>query len=145
VPRIDFYTIAADGAGDRLQLTCRLVQRAHGEGLRVFIATPDQSTAQAIDDLLWTFREDSFIPHGLVGDTDPELTPILIGSSPPSEMGAPTQVLINLRFDVPADLDRWERLLEPIDQDPEVRAAGRRRFAHYKTLGYPLNHHEVSG
>jgi DNA polymerase-3 subunit chi len=139
--RIDFYTLAEDSAGDRLLLACRLIQRAHAEGLRVFVAAPDDQTARALDRLLWTFRDDSFLPHGLAGETDADLTPVLIGIG--TAPGAPGQVLVNLGVEVPATLDHYERLLEPIDRDPEVRAAGRRRYAHYKGQGYPLRHHEV--
>jgi DNA polymerase-3 subunit chi len=141
VTRIDFYTLTADSPGDRLLLTCRLVQRAHGEGLRVYIETPDDQTARTLDQLLWTFREDSFLPHGLVSETDAELTPILIGRGP--RPGAFAQVLVNLGFEVPDALGGYDRLLEPIDRDPEVRAAGRRRYARYKALGYTPLHHEV--
>ena len=141
--RIDFYSLTEDSGGDRLLLTCRLAQRAHGEGLKVYIETADAPTARQLDRLLWTFRDDSFLPHGLVGETDPDLTPILIGIA--EEMGPQIagQVLINLGLGVPAALDRFERLLEPIDLDPQVRAAGRRRYAHYKGLGYPLEHRQI--
>jgi DNA polymerase-3 subunit chi len=140
---IDFYSLAEDSTGDRLLLTCRLAQRAYGAGLKVRIETADARTARQLDRLLWTFRDDSFLPHGLVGETDGELTPILIDVA--GEMGAQAggQVLINLGFEVPASLDRFERLLEPIDLDPQVRAAGRRRYAQYKGLGYPLEHREI--
>jgi DNA polymerase III subunit chi len=141
--RIDFYSLTEDSSGDRLLLTCRLAQRAHGEGLRVHIETADAPSARQLDRLLWTFRDDSFLPHGLVGETDPVLTPILIGVA--GEMGPEVegQVLINLGLAVPASFDHFERLLEPIDLDPQVRAAGRRRYAHYKGLGYPLEHREI--
>ena len=141
--RIDFYSLAEDSAGDRLLLTCRLAQRAHGKGLKVYIEAADAPTARQLDRLLWTFRDDSFLPHGLVGETDADLTPVLIGVA--DEMGSHTggQLLINLGLEVPATLDRFERLLEPIDLDPQVRAAGRRRYAHYKGLGYPLEHREI--
>jgi DNA polymerase III subunit chi len=143
VTRIDFYTLTEDSRGDRLLLTCRLVQRAHGEGLRIFVTSPNDQTARALDRLLWTFRDDSFLPHGLVGETDPDLTPVLIGRDTDPTRAPVSQVLINLGLDVPGFLDHYERLIEPIDQDPTVRAAGRRRFAHYKGLGYPLRHHAV--
>jgi DNA polymerase III subunit chi len=141
--RIDFYTLAEDSAGDRLLLTCRLVQRARDEGLRVFIEAPDDHTARTLDRLLWTFRDDSFLPHGLAGETDPELTPILIGRGPGSSQAETSGVLINLGLDAPGTLDGYERLIEPIDHDPAVRAAGRRRYALYKGLGYPLGHHAI--
>jgi len=141
--RIDFYTLAEDSPGDRLLLTCRLAQRAHDEGLRVFIETPDDQTARALDRLLWTFRDESFLPHGLVGETDPDLTPIFIGGGPEAAPPPIGQILINLGFEAPSSLDRFARLIEPIDHDPAVRTAGRRRYAHYKGLGYPLGHHAI--
>jgi DNA polymerase-3 subunit chi len=142
--RIDFYTLAAGSQGDRLLLTCRLVQKAHGEGLRVHIETTDDQTARALDRILWTFRDDSFLPHGLIGETDPDLTPILIGPRKAEAPEGQIQVLINLGLEVPGALDHCERLIEPIDHDPAVRAAGRRRYAHYKGLGHVLSHQEVS-
>jgi len=141
--RIDFYSLTEDSGGDRFLLTCRLVQRARGEGLRVYIETADAPTARQLDRLLWTFRDESFLPHGLVGETDPDLTPILIGIAEEMAPQSADQVLINLGLGVPTALDRFERLLEPIDLDPEVRAAGRRRYAHYKGLGYPLEHRQI--
>ena len=85
--RIDFYTLDPDSPGDRYLLTCRLVERVREEGLRVLIHCPDQERARHLDRLLWTYRQDSFIPHGLVGQTDPVLTPVLIdgGGNPPTE------------------------------------------------------------
>jgi len=141
--RIDFYSLTEDSGGDRFLLTCRLVQRARGDGLCVYIETADAPTARQLDRLLWTFRDESFLPHGLVGETDPDLTPIIIGIAEEMAPQSTGQVLINLGFEVPASLDRFERLLEPIDLDPEVRAAGRRRYAHYKGLGYPLEHRQI--
>ena len=70
--RIDFYSLTEDSGGDRFLLTCRLVQRARGDGLRVYIETADAPTARQLDRLLWTFRDESFLPHGLVGETDPD-------------------------------------------------------------------------
>ncbi|MCF7989900.1 MAG: DNA polymerase III subunit chi [Thiohalocapsa sp.] len=139
--RIDFYVIKDPGRGDRFAFTCKLVERVRAQGLRVLIHCPDPDQAKHLDRLLWTFREDSFIPHGLVGDTDPELTPVLIGAD--GEPQQEDQVLINLGTEVPEFFSRFERLCEPLDQDPQVRRAGRTRYAYYRDCGYPLAHHEV--
>jgi len=40
-------------------------------------------------------------------------------------------------------LSRFERVCEPIDQDPSVRAAGRERFRFYRERGYLLDHHQI--
>jgi DNA polymerase-3 subunit chi len=141
--RIDFYTLEPDSPGDRFLLACRLVERVRAAGLRVLIHCPDSEQTRHLDRLLWTFRQESFLPHGIVGQAglDLELTPILISrdGTPESE----DQVLIDLAPEVPPFFSRFERVCEPVDQDPAVRAAGRERFRFYRDRGYPLEHHQV--
>ena len=139
--RIDFYSLEPDSGGDRFILTCRLVERIRGQDLRILIHCPDREQARHLDRLLWTYREDSFLPHGLVDSSDIALTPVLISADgrPASE----DQVLINLATEVPGFLDRFARVCEPIDQDPVIRAAGRARYRLYRERGYPLEHHQL--
>lgn len=139
--RIDFYSLSAQSKGDRFILTYRLVERISREGTRILIHCPDAKEAQHLDRLLWTYRQESFLPHGRVGRADPAFTPILISAdgSPQDEEA----VLINLAQEVPAFFGRFARLCEPIDQDPAIREAGRDRYRYYRHRGYPLHHHEV--
>ncbi|MEW8013266.1 MAG: DNA polymerase III subunit chi, partial [Candidatus Sedimenticola endophacoides] len=48
--------------------------------------------------MLWTYREDGFLPHGLAGKADPETNPVLIGSA--AGGSEEHQVLINLAREV---------------------------------------------
>ena len=143
--RIDFYSLEPDSPGDRFLLTCRLAERIRSEGLRIMIHCPDGDQARHLDRLLWTYRQDSFLPHGLVGPAHPSLdlslTPVLI-----SHDGTPEgedQVLINLALQVPPFFSRFQRVCELIDQDPEAKSAGRERFRYYRDRGYPLGHHPI--
>ncbi|MFP4063506.1 MAG: DNA polymerase III subunit chi [Halochromatium sp.] len=147
--RVDFYILKDTSRDDRFGLTCRLVERIHKRAAdgatppRVLIYCPDARQARHLDRLLWSFREDSFLPHGLVGETDAALTPILISSDGQPE--AERQVLINLSPspEPPAFHRRFERLCEPLDHDPEIRQAGRKRYLFYRDGGHPLAHHQV--
>lgn len=139
--RIDFYSLESGSTGDRFLLTCRLVERIRATGARILIHCPDTEQARHLDRLLWTFRDESFLPHGLVTRTDPELTPILISADGTPE--TEDQVLINLDSGVPAFFGRFERLCEPVDHDPAARLAGRERFRYYRERGYPLAHHQI--
>jgi len=141
VTRVDFYTLKESGRGDRFLLACRLVERIYGTGQRSFILIPDREQARHLDHLLWTFRQQSFLPHGLAHDSDPEFTPILIGHG--DDPGEENQILINLSLEVPTFFERFERLCELIDQDPNVREAGRKRYVYYRDHSYPLHHHEI--
>ncbi|MCG6860170.1 MAG: DNA polymerase III subunit chi [Chromatiaceae bacterium] len=139
--RIDFYSLKEHSGGDRFLLACRLVERIHPAGHRILIQVTDRDQACHLDRLLWTFKQQSFLPHGLANDSDRELTPILIGHD--EDPGEENQVLINLSQDVPEFFGRFERLCELIDQDASVREAGRKRYAYYRDRGYPLHHHEI--
>ena len=141
MPRIVFYTLGPDSPGDRFLLACRLVEEVLADQLRALIHCADLASARHLDRLLWTYRQDRFIPHGLVGQTDPALTPILIGldGNPPDL----DQVLINLALEVPPFFGRFARVYEPIDRDPAVMAAGRERFRVYRAQGFPPEHEEV--
>jgi DNA polymerase-3 subunit chi len=83
--RIDFYSLEDGSRGDRFLLTCRLAERIYHSGqdpVRIHIRVTDPSQAEHLDRLLWTYDDQSFLPHGRIGQTDPELTPILIGDEP---------------------------------------------------------------
>jgi DNA polymerase III subunit chi len=142
MPTIDFYTLDTASPGDRYLLTCHLVEDLYQDGARVLIHCPETERARHLDQLLWTYRQESFIPHGLVGQVDPALTPILIGADLSRQTEA--AVLINLAVEVPADFARFERVCEPVDQDPAVRAAARLRFRYYRDQGFPPHHHPMS-
>lgn len=141
--RIDFYSLKDGSRGDRFLLTCRLAERIHlGEGMRIYIHVPDRNQAQHLDRLLWTYKEQSFLPHGLADQTDRELTPILIGHG--GDPGNEDQVLINLSTEVQTFFSRFERLCEPVDLEPAIRTAGRERYRYYRERGYELHHHEIT-
>lgn len=139
--RIDFYVLADGARGDRLALSCRIAERAHGDGRRVLIHCPDLDLARQLDRLLWTFRDGSFLPHGLVGEVKPAYTPVLLSTD--GEPADEDQVLINLSAEVPEFFGRFERLCEPLDREPTVLRAGRTRWKYYSDCGYDLKHHEV--
>lgn len=139
--RIDFYSLEEKSSGNRFLLACRLVERIHETSNRMLIRVADAEQARHMDRLLWTFRQQSFLPHGLIEEADRALTPILISHS--GEPDGESQVLINLALDVPPYFGNFDRLCELVDQDPKVRDAGRQRYAYYRAQGHALHHHKV--
>ncbi|MBU0499204.1 MAG: DNA polymerase III subunit chi [Gammaproteobacteria bacterium] len=139
--RIDFYVLREGAEGDRYSLSCRLVEKACQQGHRVFIHVASEEVALHMDRLLWTFRQGSFIPHGLLHRVDRALTPVLISHQ--GDPGEEQDVLVNLSDQVPAFFSRFERMLEPLDRTPDALAAGRERFRFYRERGYPIEHHDI--
>ena len=139
--KIDFYVLDGKANGDRFQLCCRIAEKARRAGQRVLIHTPIQAEATHVDGLLWTYWEQGFVPHGLIGRDDPELNPIMIGDGSGDEQHH--EVLINLQTEVPVFFSRFERLIECVDHDDAIKAAGRQRFRYYREHGYPLETHRI--
>ena len=138
-PRIDFYVLPGREPNGRLSLACRLAEKAYGLGHRVYLHAASSEQARQLDDLLWTFRQGSFVPHTLCPSAASDASPVLIGSeeTPPPK----AQVLINLSDTVPAFFERYERVAELVDQQPSVLAKSRERFRFYRDRGYePVSH-----
>ena len=82
MPRADFYLIAKPRfREDPLLLVCELARRACDTGSPTLILARDQEQAEAIDDALWAFDPDAYIPHQIAGsDEDDDETPVLISA-----------------------------------------------------------------
>jgi DNA polymerase III subunit chi len=144
VERADFYVLEGSDARERLKFACRIVDKAFGAEQRVLVWLDDAAAVQLFDDLLWTFAQDSFIPHEPVGaESNWEDSPVLLscGATPP----AGAQVLINLSAGVPAAAQGSARVIEIIDADPARRQAGRARFKQYRELGVEPATHNIGG
>jgi DNA polymerase-3 subunit chi len=139
--QVDFYILGETARANRYQFTCRLTEKIYLQGLRVYIHLGSTEDLRHLDRLLWTFRDGSFIPHGILGNADANVTPVLLGAG--EQAGAEDSVLINLAPAVPDFFSRFARVAEIIDQDPQVRQAGRARFRFYRDRGYPLDTHEM--
>ncbi len=145
MPRIDFYIISDDTNPEPcLRLACRLTEKIWHMGHRIYLLTDTPETTERLDRLMWTFRQNSFLPHETQGNEEPnELPPILIGHEP-EPPGTYTEVLINLTSRVPDFYPRFDRIAEIIDQNDEnSRVSGRERFRHYRQQGDELESHNV--
>lgn len=135
---IDFYILSAQEPQQRLDFACRLVEKAYRSRCKVYIHLDNDAEAKAFDELLWNYRENSFIPHGLVGSDDlEENCPVYIGSG--DQQAPHFDVLLNLATDIPATFARHKRLLEIVIQQDAVLAATRLHYKFYKERGYPIN------
>ena len=141
--RVDFYVSPNQEDVARLQLACRIAEKAYTLDKRVYIHTDDPVSAKQIDDLLWTFRQGSFIPHCLSGDANQAHSAIVIGYE--QTVTDEPQVLINLSGGVPEFFSRFERIAEIVGGDDATRQAARDRFKYYRERGYPLETHELNG
>lgn len=135
---VDFYILAS---GAREQTACKLAEKAWSLGHRVYIHTSSAEQARHMDDLLWTFRDGSFLPHEQYQVGQEDASPILIGADDAPD--TTSDVLINLAQDVPLFFSRFLRVAEIIGSDDAAKNSGRERFRFYRDRGYPLNTHNL--
>lgn len=69
-----------------------LLERTLERGWRAVVQAGSAERVEAIDNLLWTFRDDSFLPHGSRRDGNPELQPVYLSEDESNPNGA------NVRF-----------------------------------------------
>ena len=132
--RIDFYQLnPARHAWD--QVVCQLCQKAWDQRQLTLLLTQSEEQSRHLDQKLWTFADDSFVPH----DSEPAadfVTPILIHDNP--EPAGERQLLINLAPTVPSWFAQFERVIELVTEDNKPQA--RANYSYYKERGYPLKH-----
>lgn len=146
MPEVAFHT----GLPDKIGYACRLLRKASRQGLRVRVIG-SAAELELLDKALWTFDAQDFVAHvRLVDGVKPAdalrrttlwLTP---GPATWPEGVDPPQVLVNLGAEPPDEVSAYERLLEIVSDDPDDRAAGRRRWRHYEARGLTIRHFPAS-
>ena len=141
MPRADFYLIDKPRFREQpLLLVCELAKRGYAANLSILVLARDAAQAEAIDDLMWSFDPDEYLPHQIAGmDEGDDDTPILIATP---DLDIPARpMLINLRDGAPNG--SFDRVLEVVPADPAARAPLRERWKHYQALGFEVNKHDM--
>ena len=141
MPRADFYLIAKERFREEpLLLVCELAKKAYAANLPTLVLARDTAQAEALDDLMWSFDAEEYLPHQIAGmDEGDDDTPILI-ATPDMDIAART-LLINLRDAAPTG--SFERVLEVVPADPAARGPLRERWKHYQARGFALDKHDM--
>jgi DNA polymerase-3 subunit chi len=140
--RIDFYLLNDDKKKARYDFACRLIDKAYRQGHRLYLHVNDQTEAQALDDLLWSYRDDSFLPHNLYGENSSPTPPIQIGFAITPTEHADT--LLNFTQDVPAFYQNFNRVVEIVLQDEMSRKTARQHYKLYREQGCELQSHDMN-
>lgn len=138
-PQVDFYIMAAEKQRDRF--ACRLIEQGYLKGQRIFVRAQDAQHAKTLDDLLWTFRGGSFVPHEPYDSAGSPQSPVLISYAGAPAAGA--DMLVNLADSAPENIDQFERVAEIVDGDAESKVYGRERYRTYREREYSLQTQHV--
>ena len=132
MPRVEFYVLPDTDPRQRLKVACQLAGKAWRAGMAVFIRGADEQDCRTLDELLWSFRSASFIPHSRYEDDADAPVVIGIDQQPARSQG----LLINLHSALPADPEHFSRIIEIVNQAPELLGVCREHFLQYRQRGY---------
>jgi len=141
MPQADFYLIDKPRFREEpLLLVCELARKAYEAGHWTLVLARDAEQAERLDELMWEFDEDAYIPHQVAGqDEDDDQCPVLIAM--PGAPADPRPMVINLRDEVAPG--PFERVLEVVPADPAAREPLRERWKAYQARGLALKKHDM--
>lgn len=142
MPQIDFYLLTEETEQARNHYVCRLLDKAYHLKHRLYVHCADEKTAHLIDELLWTFQDESFIPHNLQGEGPEPAPPVQIGFR--EEPRGFNDILVNLSHDVPSYIQKFKRIIEVVHNEPTAKAQARDRFRYYKQQRMAIQTHDFS-
>lgn len=130
--RVEFYVLSTATPEGRLRAACQLALKAWRAGMPVFVRGADQTQCEELDELLWRFKNDSFVPHDL-HQHNPQ-APVVLGlDEPPATSQG---LLINLNPALSPHLQQFGRVIEIVNQEPQLLALCRENFRLYRQKGY---------
>ena len=139
--RVDFYLLADAQPNASWLIACRLIEKAYLKGHRVYVLCADQKDAELLDELLWTFKDDSFIPHNLQGEGPEPPPPVQIGYD--QEPRGFSDILINMAPHIPPFYTRFKRVIEIVSNEEEKKEQSRTRYKEYRAKGCTLHTHSM--
>ena len=103
---VDFYVLS-DGPENALELlACKLCEKALKAGKQVYIQATDEKQADLLDEMLWSYKPEGFLPHAAPTADAESQNPIHIGHSEAPEHCE--ELLINLSQKIPPAYARFE-------------------------------------
>lgn len=139
MPTIDFYILNDAEPRARLAKACRLIEAAYQQGRKVYVHTHNEDLALKLDDNLWTFTDNSFVPHNLLREHEQVPPPVQIGYA--DDLPKSRDVLVNLSDGILDYSHQFKRIIEIVPNDERCKAALREHYKYYRSQGFQIKTH----
>lgn len=101
-----------------------LLEKTLERGWRAVVEVGSTERAEALDAHLWTYRDDSFLAHGLAGAETDQLQPVLLTTANDNANGASVRFFVDRA--VPQTADGYQRIVYLFSgHDPDALAEAR--------------------
>jgi DNA polymerase-3 subunit chi len=117
-----------------------LLEKSLERGWRVVVQSTSEERVDALDAHLWTYRDDSFLPHATWRVADARDQPIVLAV----EESNPNQASVRFLIDnaaLPADSERYDRVVLVFNgDDADAVAAARAAWKDSKSRGFEVTY-----
>lgn len=140
--QVFFHYFEKTSGRDLLVYICRLVEKGYKQGSKpIYIHFDSENEAKEFDSLLWTFRQESFIPHTILGHPEQEKTPVIIGWD--TNQIETAEALINVSQEIPRVSKRTLKIHEIVGNDEDKKNKAREKWKAYKANGSIIKAHKA--
>ncbi len=137
-----FHILAQNTHAARNLHAAKLVDKAWQQGDRVCVLCDTEEQALELDDLLWNFTPEAFIPHSIAkAATTPCSDPVGILLYPPAAVDWDTVIVLSSAL--PEDADQYRRLALVAHNDPAVLNQARGHYKQLRSLGIEARVHDM--
>ena len=151
--KVDFHSQVKD----KVHYACRLIRKiislsSEKDPFQTIVVLGSHEVLTELNEKLWTFSTDDFLPHCFMDEDAFELCPIILVDLADQHriMELTHQdVLIHLGQDalenIEAFVQRYKRVVEVVSMENNDLLAGRERYKKYRTLGLELQNFDQKG
>jgi len=133
-PEIWFYHLERAGIEAILP---PLLEKTLERGWRALVRTTSKERMAALDDGLWSGKDDSFLPHGRADHADAQLQPVLISDT--TDTANKPDALFLIDGAEWGEIAAFSRVILLFDgRDEAALAAARERWGNYKAKGFSV-------
>lgn len=119
------------------QVLPELLEKTLARGWRASVRSASSDRIGQFDDWLWSYRDDSFLAHGVEGEPFADRQPILLGQGIDNPNGAKALFLVDGAE--AGDLGGFERCVMIFDgQDEDAVARARAQWAKLRSMGHAV-------
>jgi DNA polymerase III subunit chi len=122
------------------QVLPSLLQKSLERGWRVVVQASSDERVEALDAHLWTWRDDSFLPHGTWREAEAAEQPIILTVNDDNPNGATVRFLLD-GATLSGAATGYERIVLLFDgDDPDAVEAARARWSEAKAAGVEVTY-----
>ena len=131
-----FYHLERSGLD---QVLPELLEKTLAKGWRALVRSSQRERVEHLDGWLWSYRDETFLPHGPDDEPSAPRQPILLTTREANANNA--QALFLIDGAEAGDISPYERCILLFDgRDDSAVAEARRRWSAFKAAGHPVSY-----